>query len=78
MSRSSIFREKHLGVNNMKLVFSTFNDNLFALTQEYVLYISTFISLTISPKLLPVQKRLVSSAKRIGITSLDTEGKSFI
>ena len=37
MSRSSIFREKLLGVNNIKLVFSTFNDNLFALTQEYIL-----------------------------------------
>ena len=52
--------------------------NLFAFTQEYILSISTFISLTISFKFLPVQKRLVSSAKRIGKKNLETEGKSFL
>ena len=44
ISMSSTFRGKHLGVNNMKLVFSTFNDNLFAFIQEYILSISTLIS----------------------------------
>ena len=73
-----MLRGKHFGVNNMKLVLSTFKDNLFAFTQEYILSISTFISLTISFKFLPVQKRLVSSAKRIGKKNLETEGKSFI
>ena len=76
--RSFMLRGEHFGVNNMKLVLSTFKDNLFAFTQEYILSISTFISLTISFKFLPVQKRLVSSAKRIGKTNLETEGKSFI
>ena len=66
MSRSSIFSGKHVGVNNIKLVFSTFNDNLFAFTQEYILSISAFFSLSISPKFLPVQKRLASSAKSFG------------
>ena len=58
-----MLRGKHFGVNNMKLVLSTFKDNLFAFTQEYIL---------------PVQKRLVSSTKRIGKKNLETEGKSFI
>ena len=73
-----MLREKHFGVNNMKLVLSTFKDNFFAFTQEYILSISTFISLTISFKFLPVQKRLVLSVKRIGKKNLETERKSFI
>ena len=73
-----MLRGKHFGVNNMKLVLSTFKDNLFAFTQEYILSISIVISLTTSFKFLPVQKRLVSSAKRIDKKNLETEGKSFI
>ena len=73
-----MLRGKHFGVNNMKLVLSTFKDSLLAFTQEYILSISTFISLTISFKFLPLQKRLVSSAKRIGKKNLEAEGKSFI
>ena len=73
-----MLRGKHFGVNNMKLVLSTFKDNLFAFTQEYILSISIVISLTTSFKFLPVQKRLVSSAKRIDEKNLETQGKSFI
>ena len=56
--RSFMLRGKHFGVNNMKLVLSTFKDSLLAFTQEYILSISTFISLTISFKFLPLQKRI--------------------
>ena len=74
----SILREKCLGVNNMKFVLSMLRDNLLAFTQQYTLPISTFIWLTTSFKFFPVQKRIVSSTKSIGIKRLETEGKSFI
>ena len=60
-----------LGVKSIKFVFSMFNEILFNFTQ---LYISTSSSLIFSSHSL--QKKFVSSANKMGINKLDTNGKS--
>ena len=75
---SSIQWEKFFGVNNIKLVISIFKDNLLAFTKSKILNISSLTSRILSLRSVPVQNRLVSSAKSIGIKKLDTFVKSLI
>ena len=71
-------RGHRFGVNNMKFVLSTFRESLFALTHAYTFAISVLILSTIMSRSLPVQNKLVSSANKIGINHLETDGKSLI
>ena len=83
MRMSSIVQEKRLWDNYLNS-FLLHRNNLFSSTRVCILLIFIFNWLTISLKFvagaekMPVQKRLVSSANRIGTKSLETEGKSFI
>ena len=71
-------RGHRFGVNNMKFVLSTFRERLFALTYAYTFAISTLILSTIKSRSLHVQNKFVSSANKIGINNLETDGKSLI
>ena len=72
------YRDEFLVVKSMKLVLSLSNDNLFAFTEEYTFAVSSFIWWLSSLISLPVLNRLVSSAKSIGMKSLDIFDMSFI
>ena len=70
--------EEYLGIKNIKLVLSMFKDNLFAFTQALILVNSSLTCRIMFLRSIPVQKRLHSSAKSIGIKKLDTFVKSLI
>ena len=74
----SIHRGEIFGAKNTKLVLTIFSDNWFAFSQACIFAISSFIWWLTSLRSLPVQNRFVSSAKRIGMKSLDTLCRSFI
>ena len=80
MTTASFKHEKFLGVKSIEFIFSVFSESLFTFTHIYI-YISFSSSLIFSissSRSGPLQKRFVSSANKMGINKLDTDGKSLM
>ena len=78
MTTVSFRHEKFLGVKSIKFVFSMFSESLFTFTHLYISFSSSLIFSIRSSRLGPFQKRFVSSANKMGINKLDTDGKSLM
>ena len=77
IAMTSIHQNEFLGMKSMKLSFQ-WSVIIHLHSPKHTFAISLFIWWLRSLRFLPEQNKLVSSAKTIGMRSLDTLGRSFI